>query len=75
MYKYTGMADHLINGRTGKEYARKPVGNQLPFDRVDFTPVEAAHLMSQSDLHSFEDAGVDLMEKMTAPATMKEDNK
>lgn len=67
MYKYTGMVDTLTIGRTGKEYARKPIGNQLPFDRVDITKAEALHLIAQSDLHSFEDVGVDLMEKVTAP--------
>lgn len=67
--RYTGRAS--IFEYNGKRYTRNPVGDEGDLNKPipGLTRLEATHLVETSRLHSFEEGGEDLEEKLTKPST------
>lgn len=75
--KYTGRANELvIDGRRYRAKAGEDEnGKYGSFDHVQISKTQAANLAAQSRLHSFEDAGGDVLDQSTAPPVAPADTK
>lgn len=79
--KYTGRSDTFVFN--DKVYARNKAAYMAEHNGVEpdgtydnaipgLSKATALHMMEASNLHSFEEAGEDLMEKVTAPPVVKD---